>query len=491
MGYARIITGGEDGRYTIEVDYGAATKTALLDALSTLLASLDTKLGLLLGKLAQAEAREAEELAQLEAAQLAYIIASQNLIPGAPQPDSAAITFYMKRLAEEKVRNAPLRLQIDAVRFDRGVALKRIAYWNNFSPLETRDVWCTDFTEDGAADSLVATAEIPGEPGLIVLAPGCRAPINGAGVITAGDGALQGREIMSPAQAFFNAAILPGWQKFKPTYRWGTCTAIDTDADTMSVSLADASSSAQGLDVNQASSLTGVPVTYMTCNASAFEVGDRVVVQFVGQDWGNPRVVGFLDNPRPCSGWQARFFTLVTTGIAGPARYFVAIFKSISPNDVILEKMAAATLVEVDFRVDRGAWIVPDGLTTGPLTTGRTWQNPDGVYGGIVAGLQITFVPPGSLPNGDGSFSASPGEPAHFRVMHYIDSGWAPTANNAPFYPINSIIEARMRINGVVFANVAVKSNFPPFQVDSRASIPASVTNATQLPYVLFEEDGT
>jgi hypothetical protein len=38
----------------------------------------------------------------------------------------------------------------------------------------------------------------------------------------------------------------------------------------------------------------------MTCNADAFEVGDRVVVEFIGQDWENPRVVGFLDNPKRC-----------------------------------------------------------------------------------------------------------------------------------------------------------------------------------------------
>ena len=42
MGYARIIGGGPDGRYSIELDYGSGQKTALLDALSTLLAKIDT-----------------------------------------------------------------------------------------------------------------------------------------------------------------------------------------------------------------------------------------------------------------------------------------------------------------------------------------------------------------------------------------------------------------------------------------------------------------
>jgi hypothetical protein len=52
--------------------------------------------------------------------------------------------------------------------------------------------------------------------------------------------------------------------------------------------------------VNQASTLTGIAVEYMSCNAEAFEVGDRVVVQFSGQNWASQKVIGFVDNPRPC-----------------------------------------------------------------------------------------------------------------------------------------------------------------------------------------------
>jgi hypothetical protein len=96
---------------------------------------------------------------------------------------------------------------------------------------------------------------------------------------------------------------LPGWQKFKPTFRKGVCTAVDYDADKMSVSLDSALSSAQSLNVNQASTLTNIPVVYMECNAEAFEVGDKVVVQFTGQNWANPRVIGFVGNPEPCINW--------------------------------------------------------------------------------------------------------------------------------------------------------------------------------------------
>jgi hypothetical protein len=93
----------------------------------------------------------------------------------------------------------------------------------------------------------------------------------------------------------------PGWQKWKPTFRVGEVTSLDTDADTANVTLDDALSFDQGFDVNQEATLEDVPVEYMTCNAAAFEIGDRVVVAFTGQDWGSPKIVGFESNPRQCA----------------------------------------------------------------------------------------------------------------------------------------------------------------------------------------------
>lgn len=46
--------------------------------------------------------------------------------------------------------------------------------------------------------------------------------------------------------------------------------------------------------------LDAVPIEYMQCNAWAFAEGDSVVVQFTGQDWAQPKVVGFSDDPQPC-----------------------------------------------------------------------------------------------------------------------------------------------------------------------------------------------
>ncbi len=115
-----------------------------------------------------------------------------------------------------------------------------------------------------------------------------------------GDGALLHPVAQSPWQSFVNLAIHPGWQRHMPTYRWGTALFVDEDRNTMDVQLAPATSSVQGLDINQATVLRQVPVEYMTCNASVFEKDDRVVVRFKGQDWTRPVVIGFLDNPKSC-----------------------------------------------------------------------------------------------------------------------------------------------------------------------------------------------
>jgi hypothetical protein len=103
---------------------------------------------------------------------------------------------------------------------------------------------------------------------------------------------------LTPAAAFYNLAMLPGWQKWKPTYRYGTITAID--GDTATLTLEAVTSTQQSLGVNQTSTLTNVPIEYMSCNGAAFEVGDEVLVKFTGQDWASPKIIGFKDNPVAC-----------------------------------------------------------------------------------------------------------------------------------------------------------------------------------------------
>lgn len=297
MGYATITSGGATGRYTIRIDYGQATKDGILAALSPYLTQVNVKI-------VQIEERlEAlREKANAVQAQTAFAIADMiekqnNFPPGSPErTDDKILKLLLQQRRDLQLQIDPVQAQLAAQKFERARVLKLIAYWNEFQPIEVRDVWCTDFTEDGAAGATCATLDLPGDSSLLLLAPGCRAP-------TTADGQLVARETMSPAQAFFNAAILPGWSKFQPTYRWGTITGINFEAGTADVLLGEARLTGQQLDVNQSRTLTAVPIEYMECNAEAFEVDDRVVVQFQGQSWAAPKIIGFLDNPQPCVPW--------------------------------------------------------------------------------------------------------------------------------------------------------------------------------------------
>lgn len=348
MGYATIVSAGEQGRYTIRMDWGDDVKTAVLEALSTLQSRIEINLAQANAALSAATTLEDEQMARYTAAVDAFAALHSTWAAGAPRPDDSAITFELRKLRLLQVQHYPLQVRVDALRFELAQTRKRIAYWNEFSATETRDAWCVDYTTDGAPSSTVATVDVPGESSLLLLAPGCRPP-------TAADGQLRAREMMSPEQVFFNSAILPGWQIDKPTYRRGTIAALDVAANTATVDLDEALSSAQRLDINRVTRLENVPVEYMVCNAYAFEVSDRCVVQFVGQSWDSPKVIGFVDNPRPCN-WTC-------IGNSGPNVYHVGFM---SRRASLFDQLLADT-IDVQARWDGGAWTsIPEaGSPTG------------------------------------------------------------------------------------------------------------------------------
>lgn len=191
-------------------------------------------------------------------------------------------------------------------------AQKDITTLNGFDVTSNESLWCADFTLE--ADGECGIIEVPGESKTMLIVPEALAP-------TGDDGEVVARPVQDSAQLFYNLAILPGWQKFKPTYRFGTLAGIDYDGDTGSVTLETAYSSAQNLNVNQTGFLSNVPIEYMTCNAVAFENGDQVVVKFTGQDWATPKVVGFKSNPKPCGAYKLAFMlesNITSSSFIGP-----------------------------------------------------------------------------------------------------------------------------------------------------------------------------
>ena len=164
------------------------------------------------------------------------------------------------------------------------------------NPEPTVQAWCADLTTDLSGS--VGTIEIPNErTNDIQIRPG----YGGEAVYSASrDGQLQQVVSSTAAGVYYNYAMFPGWQKWKPTYRVGKITAKPT-TDTADVLLDDATSTAQNLDINVSNTLSDVPIVYMDCDGQVFEVDDRVVVEFISQDHTNPRIIGFETDPKACA----------------------------------------------------------------------------------------------------------------------------------------------------------------------------------------------
>ncbi|HEY7775973.1 MAG TPA: hypothetical protein VIC02_05465, partial [Kineobactrum sp.] len=287
MGRATITEDKGSGLYTVSVDYGTENVASMVARLNATIATTEDSITQLDADIAAAEADSAAAVVALNDAILA-------LAASDPDDNAAQRTAVENTTRDELVARAIP----GTIKAQRSVALALVASLTQrvedllaLTLVETRDAWCCDFTED--ATGLVATVEVNGEqPGLLI-EPEAPAPDGTEGQVTH-------RLAMTPSATFLNAALLPGWQRHRPTYRVGEITALGPE-DTCSVTLDAAVSSAQGLGINQSSALEAVPIQYMTCNAQAFEIGDRVVVRFDAQDWAQPKVIGFESNPRPCT----------------------------------------------------------------------------------------------------------------------------------------------------------------------------------------------
>ena len=267
MGKGTIISGGTGGQYQVQINFDRVRYNAEISKLTDAIADYETKI-----------ADKETEITRLEG-EYASMVASGYL----PAP----LAKKQQEIASAQRDRA--KLVVILTSFE-----KRKEYLENTMPDdETVPAWCADLTEDLSGE--VGTVEIPGERGVVQIQPGFdgNAEYDGSR-----DGQLNPVVTQSAAQTFYNLAMLPGWQKWRPTYRYGTITSINGDyAD---VTLDTALSSQQALDVNQGGTLTDVPIEYMTCNGAAFMEDDSVLIKFEDQDWNTPMIIGFKESPKPC-----------------------------------------------------------------------------------------------------------------------------------------------------------------------------------------------
>lgn len=363
MGQGIITGGGDKGLYNLKIDFGKSRRDALV-------ATYQARIAVLQSQIPAFEAKRQGIEAKIKAAR---------------DDESSATSFYIDAILVKAPDDIIKSARSNLVKARRNVMTAEAAKMAVDTPIETikadikglelqidglmscvieaaQSAWCVDLTEDGSG--AVATLEVPGERGRVLIAPGCQGPVKGEGLLLA-------RQVMTPSQAFFNAAILPGWQMHKPTYRIGVITRLYSDVDKADVTLDPAASSAQGLGINRQLELRRVPIEYMTCNSGAFLVGDRVVVRFDGMSWDHPRVIGFESHPRGCN-WPC---------VYAHQFYYAHYFECLL--DDVWSAVYTSTLL-VEYRLNRGDWnTINFGFTItfdGTPQAGRpdiyTYQNP-------------------------------------------------------------------------------------------------------------------
>ena len=300
MGRARVLSSLGDGLFLIERPRDMVRRVELEERLQERLAELLAIIAEIEAAIALLEAERQVFLDEYDSAFALYMEAVND-----PEVEQEVVSGYRKAMNAAMRSALPLSGQIAEKTRSRDLNALELASvqmrLDDIGDAESRynapfQAWCMDLTESIGPGTIVATAEIPGEPSRVLIYPRARKQ----GQYQPGrDGELVPREWQDPNQVFYNAAILPGWQKFKPTYRVGTISALS--GNTCSVALDAVDSTAQGLDVNQSQTLSGLPIEYMNCNGFAFAIGDRVVVEFQNRRWdGDKRVIGFVSNPKAC-----------------------------------------------------------------------------------------------------------------------------------------------------------------------------------------------
>lgn len=289
MGKAMIVSGGEGGLYQVEIIRDLSrlnsrkmdAEQAINDA-EAVIETLKAQEGEALYQFELAADQEAAALSQYQ---------KEILTEGHSSVDLAEFNAAVMQRGAELDR---IRGEVRAQQLKIKAAEVRIALVNGelAKQAEVVEVWCTDLTENLMGE--VGTLEINGVADQVLIKP------KGGAYNSSSDGVLQPVLASTPAATFLNLAFQPGWQKWKPTFRAATVTAVYEGADLCDISLAGAISERGSFGINLKPSYQGVPIDYMDCGDTAFAVGDNVVVQFEGQNPNHPKVIGFLNNPKAC-----------------------------------------------------------------------------------------------------------------------------------------------------------------------------------------------
>ena len=301
MGKGVILSHEGDSLYLIDYYYNTAKLDDRIAKMTATLLQIDTV------EIPAANVRVADQLTAIDTATVAL---NQAITDEEPSKEISLLTLALN---DEKAVLRVLEFNKNALRLKSVELGNEIAYVNSKKIVKEQvSAWCADVNTELIGE--VGVMEFPGEgPGVaghpVIIRP---AGSGGGGAVYNGtsDGAMAQTLAMTPEETFYNLAMLPGWQRWRPLYRLGTITFIDEPNDTCTVAMDNNNSSYQGFKTIPKGNLTlvDVPIVYLSCNSQAFLVGDRVVVQIDPADNATitahgtytGTVIGFESNPVAC-----------------------------------------------------------------------------------------------------------------------------------------------------------------------------------------------
>lgn len=243
MGKAQIISHTGDGLYSVKILWDRTRALAQIAKIDTAVLALSLKI--------------IDLTSEIAIQQAAYDAAKAQTSPATP---FSQLMTMMTAIRAKTAKKALYELE-------KSSKLTKKWKLQGIADDATASAWCADLTKDLSGN--VGTIDPNGEPSGYIILPGYTVSgVSPAAYSKMRDGQVQPLLSNTPEGTFFNKAMMPGWQKWMPTFRKGTITALDTVANTASVAL-DAANSREKprvtpLSINYQTVLAGIPVEYMT-----------------------------------------------------------------------------------------------------------------------------------------------------------------------------------------------------------------------------------
>ena len=291
MGKGNILSNLGNGKYEVEVVYNTEKLDSAIEKLEKEINRISSDV------LPELEQKETETLSEVQQAEFDLKQAIEAYVNYKTPENKEEVDKYQQKYLDALNAYQKASMEYNDKKMELESLKKRKDFLqDNYPENEIKEMWCADYTNNLSGE--VGTVEIPGSMQYMQIRPGYDGK---ASFDSSRDGQLYPTVALPPAGAFYNLAMLPGWQKWRPQYRLGTIQNIDKEKNTGDVILNNEDSKSQNLDVNQSSSLSNVPIEYMSCDSGAFADGDKVLVEFEGRKWENVKVVGFESEPKECA----------------------------------------------------------------------------------------------------------------------------------------------------------------------------------------------